>query len=106
MKLNYSDKLFLRDAKTFIENNKPLEITFTKKWHRNILKNQVKHWHTTSEEIKLNKEFFKTPSNTCMIFMNKLLTIHFLALSANYKLTSEIFDDLVILKYAPQVRKK
>ena len=102
MSLNYSSKLFLRDAKTLIDNNQPLEITFINKWQRNILKNQVGQWHKTSEEIKSNRGQSKAPSNLCMIFMNKLLTIHFLALSANYKLSSEILDDLVVLKYVPQ----
>ncbi len=88
MSLDYSNKHFLSDARTLIDNNQPLEITFIKKWHRNILKNQVGKWHSTSKEIKSNNGLSQAPSSLRMIFMNKLMTIHFLALSTNYNLSS------------------
>ena len=100
MKLIYPSKSFLNNASRALNVHEILEISISG-WRGKVLSKEVKSWPTILMDSRIATKTFKAPSTMCNVFMIPLLTIHYAALSASYKLRSEVNGENVTLIYMP-----
>jgi hypothetical protein len=100
LKSLYPSKSFLTDAKTALNDHALLEIAIMG-WRGKTLAREVRSWAPTEADVRAGGGQFKHPSMVISLFMIPLLTIHWMALSAQYEMHSMISGDDVELSYVP-----
>ncbi|WP_428718615.1 hypothetical protein [Undibacterium curvum] len=102
MKVIYPSRNFLFKTKNALFDQEILEIHINKGWRAKKLSNEITLWAATSSGKRLDGSDGTPPSITCMFFMMRLMTLHFLAFSADYEMHSVVNNGCVIIKYIPK----
>jgi hypothetical protein len=101
LKLIYPSKSFLTEAKAALNDHASLEIAIMGGWRGKTLAKEVRSWAPTEADTRAAGGQFKHPSMLSSLFMIPLLTIHWMALSAQYEMNSTISGNDVEIRYVP-----
>jgi hypothetical protein len=64
-----------------------------------MLAKQISSWAPSKKDFETDPAHYTSPSLGCMALLASLLAMHFLALSAGYRVTSDINDGAVSITY-------
>lgn len=101
MKTIYPSKNFLIDVRNAFRTHEVLEISIQGGWRGRILSKEVGQWLPFSQVEFMKEGDYKAPSSWCGLLMMSLHATHFMALSMDYELRSEVDGDAVVLTYLP-----
>lgn len=101
METTYRSTSFLADARDAIHQHEPLNIFVNGGWRGRILAKEVAFWLPFDDVELIKIGPWRAPSALCSILMPALHAVHYIALTANYEMRSEIERDHVILRYVP-----
>lgn len=99
MIISYPNRIFAIRAKAALDARQDFEVSIVGAWRFRMLSKEIKYWATTKKSTRNDDGPVKSPSLIFNIFNVKLVSFHWYALSAGYKMQSTIREDEILLKY-------